>query len=264
MRLAGVLALVVLVAAGCGGTRRAATTTPPPPTTTAPTWSTEKLVAPPPPRCLAGAERTLVTAAHAYAALAPHGVVAYRRPGGGVLARFGKVNVNGYPTVLGVLAERLDRSCEAAWLRVELPVKPNGATGWVRAADVTLADVPTRIVVSVSRRRLTLFRGGRRVLRATVAVGSPATPTPTGRYYVNQLLVPDDPNGPFGPGAVGISAFSNVLTGWVQGGPIAIHGTNEPWSIGRAVSNGCIRLPNPTLRRVFRLAAAGTPVVILP
>ena len=99
-------------------------------------------------------------------------------------------------------------------------------------------------------------------MRATVAVGSPATPTPLGHYYVNQRLIPDDPSGPFGPGAVGISAYSNVLTGWVQGGPIAIHGTNEPWSIGHAVSNGCIRLPNSTLRRVFAAAFNGTPVVI--
>jgi lipoprotein-anchoring transpeptidase ErfK/SrfK len=95
-----------------------------------------------------------------------------------------------------------------------------------------------------------------------VAVGSNATPTPVGRYYVNQRLIPPDPGGPYGPGAVGISAFSPVLTGWAQGGPIAIHGTNEPWSIGRAVSNGCIRLRNPVLRRVFRQALAGTPVFI--
>jgi len=101
------------------------------------------------------------------------------------------------------------------------------------------------------------------VLRTRVAVGSPATPTPTGSYYVNQRLIPADTSGPFGPGALGISAFSNVLTGWTQGGPIAIHGTNEPWSIGRAVSNGCIRVPNRTLRRLFAATRAGTPVVIL-
>jgi lipoprotein-anchoring transpeptidase ErfK/SrfK len=258
MRRAAALALVALAAAGCGsGARHAARAT-------TVFTSTGGVLAAPPPRCLAGAERSLVTAAHSYAALAPHGVAVYTHPRGRILTRFGKVNVNDYPTILGVLAERVDRSCEAAWFHVELPIRPNGASGWVRAGDVTLADVPTRIVVSVSRRRLTLFQNGRRVLRATVAVGSPSTPTPTGRYYVNQLLVPDDPDGPFGPGAVGVSAFSNVLTGWTQGGPIAIHGTNEPWSIGHAVSNGCIRLPNATLRRVFRLAAAGTPVIILP
>ena len=116
---------------------------------------------------------------------------------------------------------------------------------------------------SISRaKRLTLFRNGSRVLRTTVAVGSPATPTPTGRYYVNQRLIPSDPSGPFGPAAIGISAYSTVLTGWTQGGPIAIHGTNEPWSIGHAVSNGCIRVRNDVLRRLFKVTPAGTPVVI--
>jgi lipoprotein-anchoring transpeptidase ErfK/SrfK len=79
---------------------------------------------------------------------------------------------------------------------------------------------------------------------------------------VNQRLIPSERGGPFGPGAVGISAFSPVLTGWAQGGPIAIHGTNEPWSIGRAVTNGCIRLPNAVLVRLFRQTPAGTPVLI--
>jgi len=81
---------------------------------------------------------------------------------------------------------------------------------------------------------------------------------------VNQRLVPTDTSGPFGPGAIGISAFSPVLTGWAQGGPVAIHGTNEPWSIGRAVSNGCIRLPNGTLTHLFKIVPPGTQVIIHP
>ncbi|HKC21369.1 MAG TPA: L,D-transpeptidase, partial [Gaiellaceae bacterium] len=144
----------------------------------------------------------------------------------------------------------------------QVPRRPNGVTGWVPASQVGLQRVGTRIVVDLSQKRVTLFRNGRRVFSATAAIGSPATPTPTGSFYVNQRLIPSDPNGPFGPGAVGISAFSNVLTGWTQGGPIAIHGTNEPWSIGKAVSNGCIRLPNPILRRLFAQALNGTPVLI--
>jgi lipoprotein-anchoring transpeptidase ErfK/SrfK len=134
----------------------------------------------------------------------------------------------------------------------------------VRAGALQLQTVATRIAVDVSRRQLTLYRHGTAAWSARVAVGSATTPTPIGRFYVNQRLVPTDPSGPFGPGAIGISAFSNVLTGWTQGGPIAIHGTNEPWSIGRAVSNGCIRLPNDTLRRLFAVAVAGTPVIIHP
>ena len=150
-----------------------------------------------------------------------------------------------------MLSKRVGAGCGAQWYRVQLPLKPNGSTGWVRATDVELAPVTTRIEVDLSERRVTLFDRGRRVLSATAAIGSPQTPTPTGRYYVNQRLVPDDPSGPFGPGAIGISAFSEVLTGWTQGGPIAIHGTNRPDLLGRAVSNGCIRVRNDLLRRLF-------------
>ena len=130
------------------------------------------------------------------------------------------------------------------------------------ARDVTVERVRTRILVDLSARRMIFFRDGRPVLRTVTAVGAAATPTPTGRVYVNQRLVPSDPGGPFGPGAIGISAFSNVLTGWAQGGPIAIHGTNEPWSIGRAVSNGCLRVRNDVLRQLVRATPAGTPVLI--
>jgi lipoprotein-anchoring transpeptidase ErfK/SrfK len=206
--------------------------------------------------------RRLGSAAVAYAAVVKDRAEAARRPGGRSFARFGRKNVNGVPTVFGVLGVRRARSCEPLWYRVQLPMRPNGITGWVPAAEVAVARVRTRVVVDLSARRLSLFRAGRLLLNAPVAVGAPATPTPVGRYYVNQRLVPTDPAGPFGPGAVGISAFSNVLTGWAQGGPIAIHGTDEPWSIGHAVSNGCIRLRNATLRRVFAATLAGTPVLI--
>ena len=186
------------------------------------------------------------------------------RPAARSLARFGRENVNGYPTYFGVLGKRVGADCRPLWYRVQLPIRPNGAVGWVRASAIELQPVDLRIEVDVSRRHLKLFRAGRRVLEATVAVGSPATPTPIGRYYVNQRLVPTDTSGPFGPGAIGISAFSPVLTGWAQGGPVAIHGTNEPWSIGQAVSNGCIRLPNDTLARLFKIVPPGTQVIIHP
>ena len=172
--------------------------------------------------------------------------------------------MNGVETVFGVTGALVTRSCRATWYHVQLPMRPNGAVGYVRARDVWVTHVSTRIDVDVSARRLSFFRRGRLVLRARVAVGSSATPTPYGRFYVNQRLIPADPSGPYGPGAIGISAFSNVLTGWTQGGPVAIHGTNEPSSIGHAVSNGCVRLPNPVLRRLFRVTPAGTPVVVHP
>ena len=213
-------------------------------------------------RCTAGAYQPTASAKLAFAGVADHGAAAYARPGGHVVARFGAVNLNDYPTVFGVLGKIVTRGCQTSWYRVQLPMRPNGATGYVRSWRLTLVPVRTRIVVDISARRLTLYRGGKPSLSSPVAVGAPATPTPTGRFYVNQRLIPSNTSGPFGPGALGISAFSNVLTGWTQGGPVAIHGTNEPWSIGHPVSNGCIRLPNATLSRLWPLAVAGTPVII--
>ncbi len=236
--------LAVLLVAGCGGHRHAAV-------------KASKVA-----RCAPGSTLALVSGRLAYAGVAAGGAIAYASPGGAVEAHFGKVNVNGYPTIFGVLGKVVTGTCEPAWYRVELPQRPNGAVGYVRPSQVQLVPIRSRIVVDVSARRLTFYRSGKPFLSSPVAVGSPATPTPLGRFYVNQRLVPDDPSGPYGPDAIGISAFSNVLTGWAQGGPVAIHGTNEPWSIGQAVSNGCIRLPNAVLRRIWPLAVAGTPVVV--
>ena len=176
--------------------------------------------------------------------------------------RFDRRNANGVTTVFGVLATRVDRTCRATDYLVQLPIRPNGSTGWVRARDVRLVAVRTRISVDLSQRRITLFRDGRPVLVAAAAIGAPSTPTPTGRFYVNQRLLTGNPIGDYGPGAVGISAFSPVLLHWPQGGPIAIHGTNAPDMIGFAVSHGCIRIRNVDVRRLLREAVEGTPVEI--
>ena len=263
-----VLVLALLALAGCGGDSGAPTRSDVP--------AAKKVVvkqkpaaqkrevaqAPVRPECVEGEVRPLGTEHKTYAAVVHKAATAYRAPAVGALASFGPENANGVPTVFAVLAERIDDRCRADWYRVQLPLRPNGVTGWVAAGDVALAAVTTRIEVDLSARRVTLFDRGRSVFTTKVAIGSAQTPTPTGRYYVNQRLVPGDPSGPFGPGAIGISAFSEVLTGWTQGGPIAIHGTNRPELIGGAVSNGCIRVRNEELRRLFDRVRAGTPVVV--
>ena len=241
------VSFLALLAAACGGTKH--------------TQQTRRAV-PPERTCRAGSFHRVGSAQVAYAAVVRSRAAVARRAGGRPFATFGRLNANRVPTIFSIRGERLDRRCRPSAYLVQIPRRPNGITGWVPATQVDVEAVRTRIVVDLSQKRVTLFRDGRRVLSSTAAIGAPATPTPTGSFYVNQRLIPADPNGPFGPGAVGISAFSNVLTGWTQGGPVAIHGTNAPWSIGKAVSNGCIRLPNPTLRTVFRQALAGTPVLI--
>jgi hypothetical protein len=256
VKLAVIGATVVLVGlSGCGGSGEKPTQTSEPRSVSARRIATQS-------RCRSGMVERLGDGRVAYAALVPHRAVAFRSPGRQAFASFGPRNVNGAATVLGVLARRLTARCEVDWYRVALPIRPNGITGWVQARRLQVGVVHTRIAIDLSARRLTLYRDGRPVLHAAVAVGAPATPTPTGRFYVDERLIPADPTGPWGPGAIGVSAHSDVLRNWVQGGPIAIHGTNEPHSIGRAASHGCLRLENGVLERLFREAQAGTPVLI--
>ena len=209
-----------------------------------------------------GTTKNLVTDRRSYAVDVRRFVRVYRNPGGKVFSRFGRLNVNGVPTVFAALDSVLGSRCRAAWYRVLLPLKPHGQTGYVRARDVRLRPLRTRILVDLSTRRLTVFDRGKPVLGAKVAVGARSTPTPTGRFYVNQRFREADPSGVYGWAAIGISAFSEVLHGWPQGGPVAIHGTNRPSLLGLAVSNGCIRVSNETVKRLWRLAPTGTPVLV--
>jgi lipoprotein-anchoring transpeptidase ErfK/SrfK len=211
--------------------------------------------------CAPGSSKALVSPARSYAVDARGLVRIYRKPDGRPFARFGALNRNGVPTVFAGVEAVLGARCKAAWYRVLVPVKPNGSTGYVRARSVNLRLVRSRIVIDLSARKLSVYVRGRAALRTRTAIGAPATPTPVGSFYVNQRFRAD-PNGPYGWAAIGISAFSEVLTGWPQGGPVAMHGTNRPSLLGLRVSNGCIRVSNEAIQRIWRLAPAGTPVLI--
>jgi lipoprotein-anchoring transpeptidase ErfK/SrfK len=210
-------------------------------------------------------QRPLGGADLAYAAVAVRTqVAAHARPHGKKLATFGRRNENGFVTVFGVVGEVLGRDCAPVWYRVQLPLRPNGSTGYVQASAVRVVPLRTRIEVDLSDRLIEVFRGGRRILRTVAGVGRAGTETPTGRFYVNQLLLSGNPDGVFGPGAIGISAFAPRLGHWPQGGPIAIHGTDQPVTIGRAASLGCLRVANSIVFWFFRNVPAGTPVLIRP
>lgn len=151
-------------------------------------------------------------------------------------------------------------------VEVHLPVRPNGSSGWVNIADVTVSRVPYRIEVGISEHRIRVFQDDEVIVDEPVGVGRTDRPTPGGVYYLKELLQPPDPNGPYGTYAYGLSGFSNVLTSF-NGGPgvIGIHGTNDPSAIGSDVSSGCIRLNNDVIERLVEVVGLplGTPVEIL-
>ena len=105
--------------------------------------------------------------------------------------------------------------------------------------------------------------GGQRKLKASIVIGKPSSPTPTGTYFVEDLIPRPDASGIYGAYILGLSAYSEKLKAFNDGPPqIAIHGTNEPWLRGHAESNGCIRLANEDVRKLAKTVEAGTPVHI--
>jgi hypothetical protein len=92
-------------------------------------------------RCVPGSSASLVTATRTYAVDVRGRAVAYRRPGEIAFARFGRFNANGVPTVLAVLDAVMGAGCRHAWYRVQLPLKLNGVTGYVRGRKVRLRAV---------------------------------------------------------------------------------------------------------------------------
>ena len=153
---------------------------------------------------------------------------------------------------------------EGDFLKVLLPERPNGSTGWVRAADVEVEHVDHEIRIDLAARTLRWTEGGNVVLETRIAVGSQQYPTPAGRFFVTDLLDTGESGGAYGPYAVGLSAHSDVLTEFGGGdGQVGIHGTNDPSSIGRPVSHGCVRVANDVITRLATTIPIGTQVTVV-
>jgi hypothetical protein len=168
---------------------------------------------------------------------------------------------DGFAEVYLVL-ERYTDTKGRKWLKVRLPMRPNGRKGWVRRSALgRLHTVHTFLRVDKRRLRATLYRDGKRVWSEHVGIGKRGTETPAGRFYIRERLKVPSRGSLYGPLAFGTSAYSK-LSDWPGGGVIGIHGTNEPGLIPGRPSHGCIRVRNPDIRRLGRLMPIGTPVRI--
>ncbi|RMH68449.1 MAG: L,D-transpeptidase [Actinomyces sp.] len=150
------------------------------------------------------------------------------------------------------------------WYRVLVPLRPNGRTGWVRADQVSLTRHNYRLRVELSAFRLDAFDHGELFFTAPTGVARDNTPTPGGRYYITELLQPPEPDSVYGLYAYGLSGYSEVLETFAGGpGQLGIHGTNDPSTIGRKVSHGCIRLRNEDIAQLVPILPLGTPVEVI-
>ncbi len=167
------------------------------------------------------------------------------------------------PTWEGLAGVYLVQQEWGDWLEVQVSMRPNESTAWIRKADVSLRQTQYRIVISLSERRLVAYDGATQILDTAVAVGTGSTPTPTGNYFVDGTVQIPDPSGPYGAYQMSVAAFSNVHYSFGGGiGQIAIHGTNNPALLGTPASNGCVRMTNEDITLLANSAPSGTPVQI--
>ncbi|CAB4905099.1 unannotated protein [freshwater metagenome] len=151
------------------------------------------------------------------------------------------------------------------WLKVLLPLRPNHTEGYVSIRDVDLSTTRKRIEVDLSENILRAFDGDKIVAQTTVVAGAANTQTPTGLFYVTDIVPQKNPAGAYGPFALATNGYSEMMDVFATGAPVlALHGTNAPEKLGTDVSNGCIRLPNEIVTQLAESFPQGTPVYIQP
>lgn len=162
------------------------------------------------------------------------------------------------PRVFRILGQR------DGFYHVQVPMRPNGSTGWIRSDEVEVTTTDQRILIDLSDRTVVVWEGDDVVFDTTGTVGAPSTPTPTGSYYVRNVFAWDAAS-IYGPYVIPLSAYSEAID-QINGGDavVAIHGTQRPDLMGAAASLGCVRLENDVLRRLAAIVEPGAPVEIVP
>jgi lipoprotein-anchoring transpeptidase ErfK/SrfK len=149
------------------------------------------------------------------------------------------------------------------WGRVELPYVWPRREGWVLLTGLRRDTTFVEVHVDLSEHRLTVEKRGQVLFGTRTATGTSSSPTPIGEYFVTDRI-------PFSGGYLGTFAFGisgiqpRLPAGWSGGNQLAIHGTNDPSSIGTSASAGCMRVSERTLGRLKPLLRLGTPVIVEP
>ncbi len=142
-------------------------------------------------------------------------------------------------------------------------MRPNGTEAWIRVEDAYVTSHRYRAQVDLNARAVSVWDGEDLVVETAAVIGKDTTPTPLGRFYVNDLIE-KWAGSAYGPYILSLSGFSEALETFGGGIPvIAIHGTNRPELLGGAHSNGCIRIPNEIISVLADTVPMGTPVDIV-
>lgn len=156
----------------------------------------------------------------------------------------------------------------------EAQAPPAGASTAMVAPPPPEPPVVREILLELGKRQISLIEGSQVIGRWPVAIGDPSTPTPVGRFTIENMVV--NPvyqstssgkiNATKGPQA----PLGDRWIGFKQSGvnQYGIHGTPDAWAwtvtSRAAVSNGCVRMLTPHVRELFSKVQLGTPVIVKP
>ncbi len=167
------------------------------------------------------------------------------------------------PTLIGSPLVFLVVENRGEWLKVRAPVRPNHQEGWIRADEVTITRHRWHVTVDVTDNQLQVWNGDELIRETGTVDGKPSTPTPLGRFYINEMQE-KYPASAYGSFILSTNGFSDTLERFGGEVPIfAIHGTAYEGSIGSDISNGCIRIPNPVIEWMAATLPVGTPVDVI-
>ena len=158
------------------------------------------------------------------------------------VARLAWYTPDGFPSVYLLLRSHWDRR-GVEWVKLRIPGRPNGRTGWVEAGALGPFHL-THLEVVVNREQMQMYfySHGHKIWSAPVGVGKANTPTPTGHFWIDERFTIKDPRSGYYPYAFGTTDYS-TLTEWPHGGVVGIHGPYyDPQGIPGHISHGCIRL----------------------
>ena len=155
-------------------------------------------------------------------------------------------------------------SVNGHWGKVQLPYVYPRTFGWIPLRGLKHETTGVVVSVDLSEHTVRVYQRGHVRYRVTAATGASWSPTPAGDYVVTDR-VPFGSGSALGSFAFGISGIQPRLpAGWSGGNQLAIHGTNDPSSIGRSVSAGCVRVSEWSLAHFKPLLQLGTPLLIRP
>ncbi|MFE9652443.1 L,D-transpeptidase [Micromonospora sp. NPDC006431] len=184
-------------------------------------------------------------------------VAAYDALGGRPLA-FLAPTISGVPLTTPIVERR------AGWTAVLLP-SANRRIAWLPAGGWTTVGLPDQLVVERSSHRLTWYRNGRVVRSWAVSLGKPGQSTPLGRTFIlGRTPPPQSVYGKVDIFALGaIPDDPDAVPTGLRGAHIGLHSWYTDATLGKDVTNGCIRLTRSGQRQLLAELPAGTSVVVV-